>query len=329
MLKKIILQKIILTKHKLYIYKNIFLDYLYDAKRYVNYSTTIRPAIKKSELEARIIAHYHVIEKGLSFEKIQPEFGQNVIFSLINLLKQWEKNKFSTNNIAFSSAVSVLKEYISWHEINNFEIKNVKEKITKIKYQKNNYLGGIKNISKKQIDETRKQNFDIFSKNRHSIRNFSENQVSIEDIKESIKIAQRSPSACNRQSVKTYCVQNKDIKNKILKLQKGSRGFGHLADKLLIITSDLSCYKGIKEKNLGFIDGGIFSMSLMYSLHYMGIDSCALGWLATRDENEELKKLTKIKNSENIILILIIGYMKKNIKIAKSSKKTIDKITII
>ena len=37
---------------------------------------------------------------------------------------------------------------------------------------------------------------------RHSIRQFGEDKVKIEDIKKAIELAQRAPSACNRQAVR-------------------------------------------------------------------------------------------------------------------------------
>jgi len=314
---------------QLILYKNIFIEFFHDARKYIKYSTSVHLPKKEQELEARIMAHYHVIEKGLAFRDARLEFGQDIIFSLINLLKNWEKNNYPGDNFAYLTAISTLKQYINWHKENNIDLIKIKSAMGDLLNKKDNNSGGAIKISKEKIDEDRKKEFATFFKSRHSIRDFKVGAVPIEEIKKSIELAQHSPSACNRQSVKTYIIQDKKIQEKILKIQGGNRGFGHLADKLLIITSDLSYFDGVKEKNLNFIDGGIYTMSLIFSLHYYGIDSCPLSWPADYKKDKELKKITNINNSENVILILAIGCMEDNIKITKSTRKPIKDIKIL
>ncbi|MBU4348414.1 polysaccharide pyruvyl transferase family protein, partial [Patescibacteria group bacterium] len=221
----------------------------------------------------------------------------------------------------FLTAISTLTKYILWHQQKNIDLNNLKNTINQLKIKTDINTGGIIDITKKEIDQTRKEDFEKFSKGRHSIRDFDDTPVLIKDIEKALEIAKNSPSACNRQPTKTYVIQNGDIKKQVLKLQRGNRGFGHLSEKLLIITSDLSYYQGADERNQSFIDGGIFSMSLMYSLHYVGIDSCALGWIENKKNDLKLREIVNISNSENIILILAIGHMRQEIKITKSTRK--------
>jgi hypothetical protein len=50
-----------------------------------------------------------------------------------------------------------------------------------------------------------------------------------------------------------------------LKLQGGIRGFGHLTNKLIVITSDTAVFLMMKDQ--AFIDGGMYAMNVLYGLH--------------------------------------------------------------
>ena len=59
-------------------------DYVYDLIRYARYSNTYNRLNSFHKLEAMIVAHYHVIEKGLSLPESRPGFGKDVVLALIN-----------------------------------------------------------------------------------------------------------------------------------------------------------------------------------------------------------------------------------------------------
>lgn len=70
----------------------------------------------------------------------------------------------------------------------------------------------------------------------------------MEDLMQAIELAQNAPSACNRQPGRVHLVENDLLKHKILDIQGGNRGFGHMADKVLIVTVELAGYRGTAEK---------------------------------------------------------------------------------
>ena len=109
---------------------------------------------------------------------------------------------------------------------------------------------------------------------------------------------------------------------KILDLQKGNRGFGENADKLLVVAADVSSYSGIAERNLMYIDGGIFTMNLLYSLHYYKIASCTLSpTLLPSSFSKEILKTNQIP-----ISIIAIGDCPDSFLVARSTRKTIESI---
>jgi len=195
--------------------------------------------------------------------------------------------------------------------------------LDRIKENNTNH-GGVVEVSKKDIIGNK--NFKDIVYNRHSVRNFSNDNIPTEKIINSIKIAQKSPSVCNRQSAKVYIIKDKKIKEELLKNQNGNRGFGGQADKLLIITSKLSSFYGSEEKNQNFIDAGLFSMTLMHALTYYDIASCPLNWCVDYKKDIYVRRIVDIGKDENIIMMILVGGFKETFKVAISSRKNTDDI---
>jgi nitroreductase len=150
--------------------------------------------------------------------------------------------------------------------------------------------GGTVELRREEILRRSKGDFLQCSLSRHSIRCFSGEPVDLSLINEAVRIAQTTPSVCNRQSSRVYIIQDESSKQAVLERQPGNRGFGHLADKILIVTSDLRAFSGMHERNQAFVDGGMFAMSLLYSLHYLGLGACALSWMVRKDVDEKMRK---------------------------------------
>ncbi|EFK4159403.1 hypothetical protein A8379_005305, partial [Escherichia coli] len=109
------------------------------------------------------------------------------------------------------------------------------------------------------------------------------------------------PSACNRQAVKLFYSLNSKENEHILKLQNGSRSFREAVPGLIVITSDLRYQEGSEERNLGFIEGGIWISSLVNSLHAYNIGSCVLNWCVNPETDKKLRDLINIPYNYQII----------------------------
>jgi nitroreductase len=306
--------------------------YFWDIYRYLKFSTTLKKPKTFEQFEARIIAHYHVIEKGLSLRNVRVGFGKGVIKSLLKLLENYVKLGYPVKKESFKAAIGVLKGYLSFNKINKQDIDDIETvflNILKSVNIKNGKLGGVIELTKNEILRNAKKDFRSFVMSRYSIRNFSDKEIDINILIDAVKIAQKSPSVCNRQATKVYIVVTPYLIEKVLSLQNGSRGFGHLTNKLIVVTSDLQYFEGIRERNQPFIDAGIFSMSLLYALHYEGLGACPLNWCAKPDKDRKLRNLLKIKECETIMLIIAVGHLPDKLNITKSARKNINDIVKI
>lgn len=332
MIKKILkklIPSIILKIIRVY-RSGLFEAYLYDINQYIKYSNTFERDNNESKLKSTIILKYHIIEKGLTMPNMRFLFGQENLKQLINACLVYS-TKYNKTDLQVKHAVNVLCEYLIIHNEHNIKIDySIEKKILELKNKFNiTEIQEQVTISDEKFFKNSNEKFSIFAQSRQSVRNYSEQIVPTEEIMKAISIAQLSPSACNRQLTRVHLVETKDDIERILALQGGNRGFGHLTNKLLIITSDQSGFVGARERNAAGIDAGIYSMSLVYALHYLKIGSCILNWGVTPDIDKQLRNLCKIPNNEKAILIVICGYLPNKLKIAQSKKLSVSDVLTI
>ncbi|WBL22041.1 nitroreductase family protein [Zunongwangia sp. HRR-M8] len=302
----------------------IYQSYNYDRKRYKKYSDSFLMK-NQNELMGNIIKHYHVFEKGLTMPETRLGFGQPKLIVLINECLKYSE-LFGINEPQLKHAVAVIKEYENFHIQNNFKLEsNTLESLSRI-----NSLGIEGQVSKQLINYSEEYfkntmaPFDKFSVSRHSLRNFKDSNIPIESITKAIELAKKTPSACNRQAWRTYVFTDKRLIQEILKIQGGNRGFGHLADKLIIVTSELGVFGHSFERNQAFVDGGMYLMNLLYALHFNKIGACPLNCSNTPKKDKILQELCNIPPSEVFICMIACGVPPEEFKLAISPRYDIS-----
>ena len=247
----------------------------YDQGRFLKHSPNSRHRTKEGAL-ASIIMTYHVVEKGLTMPERRLGFGREMLLGLIVSLNEFA-DKYGTREPQFVEAVRVVAEYKKLHDDANFALDAERSHAIEA------LLKRIPVEPSQQIEMTRERYwanldapFETFSASRHSVRHFA-GTISVDQIRNAVALANNAPSACNRQYTRVHCVSDRSVIQKCLALQNGNRGFGHLADKLLILTADLRAVWGA-ERNDIFTNAGIYLMNLCYALHKNKVAHCMLNW---------------------------------------------------
>lgn len=307
---------------KIIFFKTAFDYYKYDAKRFIIHSNAINSLNNQEKLLGVIIAEYHVIEKGLTMPEFRPGFGLEKLRSLINHCTLFSSRQCCDEiSSQFSHALKVITEYKKVHELLRYTLdKELLLSIDLLLSKFSNTFSSSQLFMKKdEYFKYKESSFLQFSQSRHSVRNF-EGSIDISRYKKAICLAQDAPSACNRQPSRVYLIQSKDIISKVLSLQSGNRGFGYLADKLIILSAEIGGYLHVYERNTAYIDGGIYAMNLLYALHFYEIGACALNWSSTIENDIKLRKICKINESETIILLIACGNVPDQFKLALSHR---------
>jgi len=303
----------------------------FDKKKYVNFSSTLQKE-GKDHLLAQIALHTHIIEKGLSMPEMRTGFGQTKLHNLIIFCYTWSK-LYDKKNPFYTQAVQTILEYYELHNRLQYTFDEPFRSELNCFVQENHDF----NASRQPVIEgtqsyfsKKEEPFPVFARSRHSLRCFSDEDVPLQSLMDAIELAQSAPSACNRQSTRVHIITQKTEINKILSIQEGNRGFGHQTNKLLIVTFYTPNYVSIKERNLGYIDSGIFTMNLLYSLHYHRIGACTLNWCDSPGDDAKLRSVINIDEKETVSLLIACGMVpERSFSVAKSLRMKAEYITTI
>lgn len=273
----------------------------------------------EKQFEASITRLYHTVEKGLSYLNYRPGFGKENVEALVRSLEQYSK-QYSVDKFFYQTALSVLNEYVRKNAEYGVENKELSKRISALPGKKNEAGGAIKFVPLSS-EELSKANYKELVETRHSIRHFSDKPVELERVENAVKLAQYTPSACNRQGWKTYIVNDKAVLREVLKNQNGNRGFGQEFDKLLVVVGDLRCFNRDREVFQVYIDGGMYAMRVLDSLYYERIASVPLSASLTKEQEENVRKLLKLDPAEVLIMFIGIGNYPDECQTTRSERK--------
>ena len=299
-------------------------SFWYDMQRYREHSSMLSTD-DPVQLQAKISAHFHVLEKGLSFHDTRTGFGMHVVRSLLSLLTRYRDLGYSTECSQFQSGVVVLREYVEYNRSRGYDVGDVAAAMNGLDAM-DLAAGGVIEVSGRELIAKAGQDFGLLATSRSSIRHFSDKPVNLELIKQAVRIAQESPSSCNRQPTRVYVVTNKERICECLELEGGARGFGHMTDKLIIVAADQRVYNGPGERNMGWIDAAMFAMSLVYALHYLGLGACVLNWAVTKDKDLQLRELLRIDDTDNVLLFVVTGHLPEKLEVTNSQRRPLEDI---
>lgn len=269
---------------------------------------------------------YHALEKGMIHKKLRLGYGKEKINRMMDLIDYSIKSNFDLNDDRIQTAVSVLNEYVRLHEKNNYDVSYIKEFLLSRELKKDTFTGGIIEESKENILKYIKGNFEDLSYNRHSIREFTTEPISKELIESAIRIASRTPSVCNRQAWSVTVVKDGSLIKELMKIQSGINGMAENMNTLIAITTSYEYFGNIHERNQAFIDGGLFAMSLLYALTYLGVGTCALNANLRISDEITVKEKLGLSNADNLIMFIAVGHYQENVKYPKSNRDSVTQI---
>lgn len=299
-------------------------DYLYDSFRFFRHSSTFYYGTRESRL-SRITAMYHSVERGLALPAPDLGFGAQNIAYLVEAIDSYI-DAFGLDH-ALSAAAGALDAYLAFNRRhglvsppNREAIEAVLQRLQPIRSNEGD--GGTVEVSRDMIrGATTNVTADFFMR-RHSIRQFTDEEVLAGDIDAAIAIAQKSPAVCNRQECQVYVVHDKKLIAKMLKLQE-SRGFNHQINKLLLITNRLTAFYGMGERNQCWIDGGMFAMSLVLGLHAQGLGTCCLNWSKRAPRDRAMRELLSLPPQDVIIMLVAVGHLPNKLVVARSVRPSL------
>jgi nitroreductase len=303
---------------------------LLDLKRYLRYSFVLSEPVTPEQMRYFLRMRYHTFEKGLAMPEPRPGFGQAALEALLRVVRRYEATVGCDELLA--TVVNVLSEYREFNATNGVYLDHLDRLLDELreKYPEiaSVSTGGTLLLTTEQIKAATDFDFETFVRTRCSVRNFRNEPVDRAAIERAVRAGQKAPSVCNRQAARVHVFDEPDAVQHALSFQGGHRGFGHTVPCVMIITADLQAYYKPGERFQGWIDGGLFTMSLMYGLHAERLGSCCLNWNVTRKDDLPMRRALGIPDNEVVITMLAVGPLPDELRVAESPRRPLDEVLI-
>lgn len=287
---------------------------MYRFLRYAGYKGYINNAAKR---DYKAIKIYHRLEKCLSFREQRKGAGVSAADDLIRLFRNSKHHAIRGFHEIMSLRVlkvfarnpgvpTYIGEWLSQHAGSSLED------------------GGTEVVTAEDLGRGVLADPEEFFFSRHSIRDFAAKEVPEQLLTRAVKLAIQSPSVCNRQGWFVYTCQTRATIDKALSLQNGNAGFGHEIPALMIVCFDIRAFDTGGERNQGWIDGGMFCMSLISAFHALGVGSCCLNWSKTPGDDRRIRKMLPIKAHHTILMMIGVGFPNNSLKVCASARRPVE-----
>ena len=297
-------------------------------KRLCVYNASIATNHDKVKMEYTLLRENHIIEKGMSMRDTRHGFGKEKVTALIQRLRTYNKLYGTDDSSFIDYPLSTIKAYIEYQHHDNIDITKIETlfkqlcKEVNISIENLSSPAGIELVQSKDLQQWAKGNFSSLLHSRHSLRYFKEGLPSREQLDTALYLAARTPSACNRQAWHTHIFFNDDV-HEILRMQEGCNGFSDDIHCCIVVTADMKGFLG-HEPFQCYIDGGLYAQNLINSLHYIGLGTIPLSCGFLNDKLHKIQKKFNIPHNEVLIVIIGVGVMTEQVKIAISTRRPIE-----
>lgn len=282
------------------------------------------------QMESLLIFFVHQIEKGFSFDTYQYCRSKGALRNIANLSKRLSKVDFHwQDNPVRADMVLALGEYRRRHVLAGKDIGFMTSLFDE------NTLTDIEKASEQEYpcielnQHSKKDNasisFEQLTERRHAIRSYDKSPVTRKELEKAITMSLRTPSVCNRQPARVRIFTDQKLISEVLKVQGGFGGYD-MPPALLLVTADLRAFMGANEHNEGYVDGGLFAMSLLYSLEACYLAACPLNTMFDEEADKKTRRMLGIPDNEVFIMYIAVGHFRETSKICLSQRFGLDRI---
>ena len=283
----------------------------------------------KNKLHTDLAIRTHALEKGMSIGSVRIGFGQPKALALLDDLQHYLS--LGGEKTFVGESCSIINKYILFNEQIGANMTNVKSKLHEF-CETNDIslsdLGGIYVLDKHTTNLRSKDSFNIFSQSRFSVRDFGSERIPLARIEKALALAEKTPSACNRQSWKIYVYADNILRNRMFSLQGGCKGFSEDMQYAILICGDIRGYN-INELSQVYVDGGIYAMNLLYALHFEDVAAIPLTMAHKQNMIKRIKREMGLPENEMPILLVGVGSYKESYKVAVSQRYNYKVYTVI
>ncbi len=157
-------------------------------------------------------------------------------------------------------------------------------------------------------------------RSRRSVREFTDQTVSDQQIEQILEAGRWAPSGLNNQPWRFVVVRNSDLKERLAACTTYARVM-RAANVLIAVLLDK---KVMYDRTKDVQATGACIQNMLLAIHDMGLGACWMGEILNR--HEEAEEVLGVSNSLELMVVLAVGYPKSGIR--SSSRKSLDELII-
>lgn len=267
-----------------------------------------------SEVYWRLLLLAHSLEKGLSLPEMRADFGKEKAQSLMRFMVMAKNH----DRFEYKEAASVLEKYYEFRKANKYQVDFADEAL----FSEQKIPVGPINIGKKDLLYNNKE-FEKLCSIRHSVREFDDTPVSKSEVLKALEIARLAPSACNRQMIRVYFSEKRDINTDLAKIVPGNSGSEKECITYIFVAADRNAFD-YYEIDQWYVNGGLFAAYFQLALTASNLGSCIYQWPKDKKLDCIAKKLLEIPESYQIVMAIGVGHYKDDFKVLESARKDLE-----
>lgn len=296
-------------------------NYVYDFRRFArSYNAhSALTAMDREQAITHLLRTMHSLEKGLALPVPKPGFGYQKAVVLQHEAQAYQ-TRFGRDEI-YRDCMAVLADYTDYQARNGRILEDFD--LDTLRREAGGVHAGAREVSRDEIWQASRIDFAAFAKSRSSVRMFSDAPVRRDDILAAIEIAGKSPSVCNRGVGRAYYTTDPRTITALLAHQNGNLGYGDSAGAVIVVAADMRAFYKPGERNQGWIDGGLFAMSLNFALHALGYGVCMLNWSMEAAEDRAFRAQFGIPDAHLVVMLMAVGNIPETLRVAVSPRREI------
>lgn len=263
----------------------------------------------------KVLMNLHRLEKGLAIPSPRRNFGKEPLASLASHLNVIAEDKYLS-----SYTCKLLEEYR--------ENTDSPELLKVVDHIENSVrpVGEARHINAGTTVAGEfpgcGRNYGGIISSRYSCRIFRRELVPQEVINDVMVEASHTPSVCNRQPWTLKIMTVPELKA-ALPLQNGNVAFREVIQQGALVLVNREAFNIIGERNQGYIDGGMFSMSVCLAFQSHGVSTCCLNWAVETRRNRKLLRALDIDPKYIVIMMIAFGYPDSDKRFAASPRQSV------
>ena len=280
-------------------------SYIFDCIRYLT-SADFIDFRRSATLESKVLKLAHSLDKGLTIPAGEKRsgFGHDKVVELLGYLKLLDEQ--GRGSFAQDVARRTLMEYRSDPCASPAALEQI-ERAGILDGDQPLSFRAVKTVTSAEVERWAEVDLDDFFLERYSIRFFDDRVVDPSLLEKAVLLASKTPSVCNRQGWVVFNVDGDEKIQRALDYQTGSSEFRGRVRNMVLVCCDFRQFHGVRERNQGWVDGGLFAMSLMYAFRRIGLGSVPLNCNLPILQEMQLKKALKIPGHYGLIMFIAYG----------------------